>query len=221
MTVLVFSRYRRHAPAPAEIDADSGGYKSGRSSCRGTPETRSTPKTRSGGTSSHCDTACLVMPREAASLTGPPAFLMARESASFMGPMSSTASRQSQGSLHLQGQALLYHCAMTLGERIKRARKARGLSLDKLGHKMGVSRQLVWQWERGESDPSKHIGELCKVLEVPYAELYGEPSPQSPLVVKLDHLHPTELSTVEALVDTLLARHAEAEKTKRPKRSVK
>jgi len=110
---------------------------------------------------------------------------------------------------------------MTLGERIKRARKARGLSLEALGRKMHVSRQLVWQWEKGESDPSKHIGELCKALEISYAEIYGEPSPQSPLVLKLEHLPPTELSTVEALVDTLLARQAEAEITKRPKRSVK
>lgn len=52
--------------------SSGAGYKSGRSSWRGTPEMRSTSRTRSAGTRGHWLTADLVTPSAAASLEVPP-----------------------------------------------------------------------------------------------------------------------------------------------------
>ena len=186
----------------------SKGYRSGRSSCRGTPEARSTSSTRSGGTSTHCATACLVMFKEAASLVRPPANLMARSSGvsdvSDMVEMSSTASRQSQDPLHLHRQAALYAVDMTLGTKIRRARTARKMSLEKLGKALGVSRQLVWQWERDRSDPRTHIEGLSQALEMPVEYFYGPTPPDGPLDAKMKRLSPAQQDLIKTMIDTML-----------------
>src|SRR6185503_16623609 len=109
----------------AQARASTGGYRSGRNSCRGIPEIRSTAKNRKGGTSSHCETACGVIPRGSANAPIPPAALIARSKAPRLSSMvtdSSIACGQNQVLLHCKDQALLYDIDMSLGKRLRKAR---------------------------------------------------------------------------------------------------
>ncbi len=92
---------------------------------------------------------------------------------------------------------------MTLGQRIKQARKAKGLSLEQLGKLLGVTRQLVWQWERDDTDASKHIAQLCEHLTVPVEYFYG-PSASDTLENKIRRLDPERQGHIEAMVNALL-----------------
>jgi len=121
--------------------------------------------------------------------------------------MSSTASHESQVPLHLQRQAVLYHLDMTIGNLIKKARKARGLSLEALGEKLGVTRQLVWQWEKGSSDPRKHILALSQHLEMPVDYFYGPKRSPGILAAKIGQLNEDQQELVETMIDTLLRQH--------------
>lgn len=207
------------AQVRASKTAGSKGYKSGRSSWRETPEARSTSSTRSGGTFSHCNTACFVMPNDSASRVNPPAAKIARLSGvSDMAGMSSTASHESQASLHLQRKPALYAAGMDLGSKIKKARKAKGLSLDRLGTLLGVTRQAVWQWEKGDSDPSKHVEALCHHLGVPASYFYGG-APADSLENKIRRLTPERQQNIEDMIDALLFQQDQEEKI--PKRRVK
>ncbi len=118
--------------------------------------------------------------------------------------MSSTPSHESQVSLHLQRQATLYHIDMTLGTLIKKARKARGLSLEALGEKLGVSRQLVWQWEKGDSDPRKHILALSQHLGMPVDYFYGPKRSPNVLAAKIGQLSDDQQDLIETMVEKLL-----------------
>lgn len=61
------------------------------------------------------------------------------------------------------------------GERIKTARKAKGLSQEKLGEKLGVSFQAVSTWEQGKYIPdSCHLPALAKALDVSLDSLFTE-----------------------------------------------
>ena len=42
---------------------------------------------------------------------------------------------------------------MNAGEYIKKHRQKKGLSQKKLGEKLGVSQQMIGQWENGNSNP--------------------------------------------------------------------
>ena len=42
---------------------------------------------------------------------------------------------------------------MLLGEKLKKLRKARGLSQEQLADRLNVSRQAISKWELGESTP--------------------------------------------------------------------
>lgn len=182
------------------------GYRSGRSSWRETPEMRSTSSTRSGGTSSHCATACLEILSEAASLVSPPAPLMARTTGvSDMVAMSSTASQESQATLHLQRQAVLYHIDMTLGNLIRKAREAKKMTLQALADKVGVSKQLVWQWEKGESDARTHIKALSVHLEQPVEYFYATKRSPAVMEAKFRLLSPEQQAAVNALMDAFLS----------------
>ena len=93
---------------------------------------------------------------------------------------------------------------MTLGTLIKRARKARKLSLEALGEKLGVSRQLVWQWEKGDTDARKHVQALSKALEMPVDYFYGGERSTPPLEAKIRLLTPENQETIEMMVDRFL-----------------
>lgn len=69
---------------------------------------------------------------------------------------------------------------------------------------MGVSRQLVWQWERDDTDPRKHIQQLSQLLEVPVEYFYGTKRAPGVLATKIGQLGPDQQAMIEAMVDTLL-----------------
>ena len=62
-----------------------------------------------------------------------------------------------------------------IGERIKEARKVKGLSQEKLADKLGVSFQAVSSWETGKFIPdSDHLPALAKVLDLSLDALFTE-----------------------------------------------
>ena len=179
-------------------DCASAGYKSGRRACRGTPEIRSTSKTRKGGTSSHCETACGVMPRGPASPASPPAASIARSSALLRSAMvsdSSIALLSSQALLHCATKAALYDPGMNLGNRLKLARErlTPKPTQGEIGDLFGISDKAVSAWERGETIPDHDkIPHLRRKLRLTYAWLIEgggpPPSPNDPLVLLEDEL---------------------------------
>ena len=63
-----------------------------------------------------------------------------------------------------------------IAERLQRLRTKRGLSQEELAGKLGVSRQAVSKWERGESSPdTDNLLALAKVYDLTIDEmLYSE-----------------------------------------------
>ena len=63
---------------------------------------------------------------------------------------------------------------MSLGENIRAARKAAGLSQEELGERLGVVSQTVSKWERDESSPDAALlPELANTLGVSLDRLFG------------------------------------------------
>ncbi len=63
---------------------------------------------------------------------------------------------------------------MTTGERIKKIRQEKGLLQRELGEKIGVSQQMIGQWENGKSNPKiETIRKIADALNVPHYELLG------------------------------------------------
>ena len=62
-----------------------------------------------------------------------------------------------------------------IGERIREARKRKGLSQEQLGEKLGLSFQAVSTWETGKFIPdSEHLPTLAKVLDLSLDGLFAE-----------------------------------------------
>jgi transcriptional regulator with XRE-family HTH domain len=60
----------------------------------------------------------------------------------------------------------------TLGEKIRKGRKAKGLSQKRLAELLGIQYQSVQDWERDRTKPSTgKIPELCEILDVSSAWL--------------------------------------------------
>jgi len=183
----------------------STGYKSGRSSERGTPDTFSTARTLSGGTSSHCTIACTVIPRARARAAGPPTAISARSKASLLLVMvdnSSITVPQSQARLHCAAKVPPYNVAMTLGARIKKARVRLGMTQKQLGEHFGISDKAVSGWERDTEKPDlDKIPKLRAALRVNFAWLMvGDdepPAPDAPEVL-LDDLFAVTAAPVRA-----------------------
>lgn len=91
------------------------------------------------------------------------------------------------------------------------------MSLEILGDKIGVTRQLVWQWERGDSDPSKHIEAIAKALEMPVEHFFGQTRAETPLQAKITQLDASQLDLVERMVNQMLGIE---EPASRPKRKI-
>lgn len=203
-------RFQRHA----RPSTSSGGYKSGRSSCRGTLDTRSTASTRSGGTSSHCETACAVMPSADAKAVNPPPASMARLSAllrSVITEISSTTLLQSQAWLACGTKAILYDAVMSMGTRIRAARKREKKGQREVAEHLGVTVQAVSGWERGIDQPSReHLFELALFLKSPVMWLNGNGHDTGDIHAKLEALTPDDRASVAALIDVLLARRGRA-----------
>ena len=57
---------------------------------------------------------------------------------------------------------------MTLGEKIQKLRKQRGLSQEALAEKVTVTRQTISKWELGQSTPDlDFIAQLSDIFNVP------------------------------------------------------
>lgn len=179
-----------HARA-SKGSAGSRGYKSGRKSCLEIPDARSTAKTRSGGTSSHCDTACAEIPSGSANPANPPTASIARLSASLRSVMvdrSSTALPESQATLHCADKAELYNVDMHIGNRIRLARKRFKPEITQiaLGVALGTTDAAVSGWERGGRPDPERLPQLRRILRVTYVWLLegngDPPSPDDPQV---------------------------------------
>ena len=63
---------------------------------------------------------------------------------------------------------------MTLGEKIQKLRKQRGLSQEALAEKVTVTRQTISKWEKGMSVPdSEQLIKIAVILETTVSELLG------------------------------------------------
>jgi transcriptional regulator with XRE-family HTH domain len=85
---------------------------------------------------------------------------------------------KSQALLSLQDKAILYPAVMTLGKRIKTARKAVRPKLTQaaVAKPFGITAQAVSQWERDEDAPTPDkFPKLAEILRVTVAYLHGEP----------------------------------------------
>ena len=66
---------------------------------------------------------------------------------------------------------------MTLGERIREQRKARGMSQEMVAGHLGVSRQAVAKWENGQSAPSaENLHRLAELLDTTAGSLLDSPA---------------------------------------------
>ena len=105
----------------------------------------------------------------------------------------STAFKKGQAQLPCGYKAALYHVEMSLGNRIKQARKAARMTQAELGQHFGITSQAVSQWE---NDPTKgpqrdKMPKLARVLGVDLTVLSGdEESPASQLNDLIQGLSP-------------------------------
>lgn len=66
---------------------------------------------------------------------------------------------------------------MRMGEKIAAARRAKGLTQEKLANRLGVSFQAVSTWERDENVPdTQHLKQLAQILEISVDSLMAEES---------------------------------------------
>ena len=64
---------------------------------------------------------------------------------------------------------------MKFGDNLRKLRKSKKISQEKLAEKIGVSRQSVSKWECGDAYPEmKHIMDLCKILKCHINDLVHE-----------------------------------------------
>lgn len=62
----------------------------------------------------------------------------------------------------------------TIGENIKNFRTFRGIKQQDLANRLGKSKSVISNWERGENSPDvETCAELCKILDVTPNELFG------------------------------------------------
>ena len=70
---------------------------------------------------------------------------------------------------------------MTIGERIKQARKAKGISQRELGAILGCKQQNLAQYENGKRNMNVNsLLKIAEALHVPASSLIDEPKPTTP-----------------------------------------
>ena len=71
---------------------------------------------------------------------------------------------------------------MTLGQRIQKKRKEKGLSQEKLGEQLNVSRQTVYKWENDQTIPELfNLIAMAEILDVRTGWLINEEESESDL----------------------------------------
>jgi transcriptional regulator with XRE-family HTH domain len=74
-----------------------------------------------------------------------------------------------------------------LGRAIRAARRAQGLTVERLAREAGVSTGLISQLERGLGNPSfLTLQRLAEALELPFGHFMQGPQPQGGMVVRAD-----------------------------------
>ena len=82
---------------------------------------------------------------------------------------------------------------MTLGERIKAARKQRGMTQRELAQKVGISVNSLSRYETGERQPNiETLSKIAEALgvdpvEITYGKQEKEPEPQEPPLLPFDN----------------------------------
>lgn len=70
---------------------------------------------------------------------------------------------------------------MTIGERIKQARKAKGIKRKELAEKIGTTPQTICRYEADGRRPKVDaMLKIAEALNIPISELLGEPRPTTP-----------------------------------------
>lgn len=70
---------------------------------------------------------------------------------------------------------------MTIGERIKQARKAKGISQKELGAILGCKQQNLAQYENGKRNMNVNsLLKIAEALNISVSDLLGEPRPTTP-----------------------------------------
>lgn len=89
-----------------------------------------------------------------------------------------------------QADTLIDPLDRAIGERVKALRAARGLTLEVLADKSGVSRAMLSRIERGESNPTAQLlGRVCAGLDVTLSALFAETErAASPLARRADQV---------------------------------
>lgn len=63
---------------------------------------------------------------------------------------------------------------VTIGENIRKYRKAKGLTQTELAKKLGTTQFVITNYERGRNNPTAaRLPEIAKALNVPLEALYG------------------------------------------------
>jgi transcriptional regulator with XRE-family HTH domain len=86
----------------------------------------------------------------------------------FMAVSYNDTGKYSKPKLHdCYNAARLYAECMGFGDRLKKARKAQGLTGEHVGSQLGVSKQTISHWESGRYEPGiEQMRGLCNVLKV-------------------------------------------------------
>jgi len=89
-----------------------------------------------------------------------------------------------------QTDAVIDPLDRAIGERVRALRAARGLTLEVLADKSGVSRAMLSRVERGESNPTAQLlGRVCAGLDVTLSALFAETErAASPLARRADQV---------------------------------
>ena len=99
-----------------------------------------------------------------------------------------------------------------LGERIKLARTGKGLTLEKLSEKIGISRNFLWEIEDGRKAPAlPTFYNICDALNVSADFLFGflpsdsinkESNPTASLLDSIKDFNEKELTLLSELLKT-------------------
>lgn len=94
---------------------------------------------------------------------------------------------------------------MTIGERIKQIRKEKGISVDYIAKRLGVSKTTIYRYEDStiEKIPIKIFDQLCDILGVSAAQLMGN-APACPSVPDAVPAFPAEFSNARDAMEFIL-----------------
>lgn len=80
---------------------------------------------------------------------------------------------------------------MEVGEKLKRLRKERGLTLQALADKSGLSVSYLSNVEREATSPTlQHLGQICQALDILIADFLTEPAQEHRLYARREEFEP-------------------------------